>query len=442
MSIDLDHPLHRGDADDRAYAFHSLTFLEDGDEVTVGRPDTEQYAVIPADGAALLRRLIGGEPAGRAAAWYEESYGERVEVAEFVDSLRGLGFVRDDPGPAEDPASAPEPGRNHVRWQRLGSVLYSRPAAVLYGCVLLAAIVVTVRNPELAPRHRHVFFSPSLLVCELSLFAIQWPLVLLHELSHVLAGRRLGLPTKVRISRRLHFLVFETVMNGLVSVPRGRRYLPMLAGMLTDLLVVAVCTLLAWWLGRILDPTSWVPGLMLAVAFTTLLRIAWQFYLFLRTDLYYLVTTVLGCVDLHGVTRQVLANRAYRVLGRHDLLVDEDDWHPRDRRAARWYAPLVVGGYTLSILLLVLVMVPLTWTFLSTSVARAFLGQATSTAQLWDSAVILALTGIQLLVAAVLFLRDGRESALARWRRLREVLRRPDRPDTPGPTPTPATQES
>jgi hypothetical protein len=404
--------------DDRSRSplrFHSLTFLDDGDDVVVGRPDIERYAVIPADGAALLRRLSAGARLDEAALWYDRTFGEPVDIEGFVESMRGLDFIREDvedtsPAPA-DPSSDLSPASEPVRWQRLGAAVFSQTAGVFYLLVLVGAVAVVALHPELAPRHQHVFFTSSLLVCELTIFLLQFPLVLLHELAHVLAGRRLGLRTRVRVSRRLYFVVFETVMNGLVSVPRARRYLPMLAGMLTDILVAAACTLTAWWLRGHLDPTSWVPGLFLALAFTTLLRTAWQLYFFLRTDIYYLITTVLGCVDLHSVSRLYLANAVYRLLGHTDRIVADADWHPRDRQAARWYAPLVVAGYATAIGLAVLVMIPLAWTFLSTAVRRALLGQASSSAEFWDSAILLVINGAQLVVAGVLFLRERRVAA-------------------------------
>ena len=53
-----------------------------------------------------------------------------------------------------------------------------------------------------------------------------------------------------------------------------------------------------------------VSGLCLALAFTTLPRMAWQFYLFLRTDIYHLIATATGCVDLDTAARALIANRA------------------------------------------------------------------------------------------------------------------------------------
>jgi len=408
MSMHTDTAPLPGIADSGSLRFHPLTFLDEGDDVVVGRPDLDSYVVIPADGAALLRRLSDGADVDEAAAWYAEEFGESVDVHDFVASLHELGFV-DDEG-AERPDAAAAAGEP-VRWQRLGAALFSAPAWAVYVAVVLAGVAVAVADPELAPRQRNVFFSSSFLVVELSLFVLQIPLVLMHELGHVLAGRRLGLRTRVRISRRLYFLVFETVMNGLVSVPRARRYLPMLAGMLADLVVAAAFTVAAWLLRGPVADADWAAGLCLALAFTTLLRIAWQLYFFLRTDIYFLVTTVLGCFDLHTTARQYLANAVNRRLGRHHRLVPEDSWHPRDRRVARWYAPLVVVGYALATGLLVLVMLPLTWTFMSATISRVFLGDASSSGQFWDSAILLTLNVAQLALAAVLALRERRAAS-------------------------------
>ncbi|MGY1638692.1 hypothetical protein ACI78V_18760 [Geodermatophilus sp. SYSU D00742] len=403
-----------GKCSGRSLRFPPLTFLDEGEDVVVGRPDTDLYVVLPVDGAALLRRLRDGADPAEAAAWYAREYGEPVDLDDFVASLGELGLLADGPGPDADgaaagPGAGGSPGT--VRFQRLGAALFSPLAWLAYLAVVLAGVAAVVADPDLAPRHEHVFFSDSLVVVELSLFALQFPLVLVHELAHVLAGRRLGLSTSLRVSRRLYFLVFETVMNGLVSVPRSRRYLPMLAGMLADLVLAAALTGGAWLLRGPVADVGWLSGLCLALALTTLLRIAWQLYFFLRTDVYFLVTTVLGCVDLHGVTRQYLANAVNRRLGRTDRLVPEDGWHPRDRRAARWYAPLVVCGYALALGLLVVVALPIAWTFLSEAFGRVFLGEASSAGRFWDSALLLLLNGAQLGAAAFLAVRERRRTA-------------------------------
>jgi len=380
--------------------FHPLTFLEDGEEVVVGRADTDAYVVLPRDGAALLRRLQEGCAEEEAAAWYEARYGESVDVAEFVGTLRDLDFVHD----GDDQPAAPDP----VRWQALGRAVFSPAAWVLYATLVVGAVAVCLADPGFAPQRGHVFFTDYLVVVELTIFVGQVPLILLHELFHVLAGRRLGLRSRVRLSQRLYFVVFETVLNGLVVVPRRKRYLPMLAGLVADTLVIAALTLIAW-ATRLPDGSvTLLGGVCLALAFTTLPRMAWQFYFFLRTDLYHLVSTVLGCIDLHTTAREMLLNRVNALLGRRERLVDEERWHPRDRRAARWYAPLAVVGYAWSLAILAIIMLPLAWQFLGTAFRRTFLGAAETSAQQWDSAFLLALTAAQLVLAGALAVRERR----------------------------------
>lgn len=380
--------------------FPPLTFLAEGDEVVVGRADTDSYVVLPPDGAALLRRLSEGATEDEAATWYQAWYGERADVADFVTALRDLDLLLAD----DEAVTRSEP----VRWQGLGRALFSPAAWVLYAFLVVAAVAGCIADPAFAPQYRHVFFSDYLVLIELTIFVGQIPLVLLHELFHVLAGRRLGLRTRVRLSQRLYFVVFETVLDGLVIVPRRRRYLPLLAGLVADTLVVAVLTLIAWTTRHLDGSVTLLGSVCLALAFTTLPRMAWQFYFFLRTDLYHLITTVLGCNDLHTTVRGVLRNRFNAVLGRRDRMVDERQWHPRDRQVARWYAPLVVVGYAWSLAIMAIIVMPLMWQFLGGAVRRAFLDGAQTSAQYWDSALLLALTVAQLVLAGVLAVRERR----------------------------------
>ncbi len=81
---------------------HDLSFVSEGGEVVVGRLDTGSYAVFPADGAELLRRLGEGMPLSHASAWYEGTFGEPVDIDDFAVTLAELGFVR-------EPGAEPKP---------------------------------------------------------------------------------------------------------------------------------------------------------------------------------------------------------------------------------------------------------------------------------------------------------------------------------------------
>lgn len=381
-------------------AFHPLTFAPDGDDVVVGRRDIDSYGVFPPDGAALVRELAAGRPVPDAARWYEQTYGEAVDVDAFVETLADLELLRDE----AEPVAAPRP----VRWQRLGRALFSPIAALLYAGVVLVAIAISVADPSVAPRPDHVFFVSSFVIVELTIVLGQLPLSAIHELAHLLAGRRLGLRSRIRLSNRFYFVVFETALDGLVSVPRRQRYLPMLAGMGADVVVMAGLTVAA----AALPDGSLPSRVCLALAFSTLPRIVWQGYLFLQTDIYFLVATLLGCIDLHGTSRQWLANRWHRLLGRTDRLVDEAAWHPADRRAVGWYGPLMLVGYAAAGTMMLVVAAPLAWRLFG-GAAKTLLGvdDATSTGATWDAAVLFAVSAAHVTLAFVLARRERRRPA-------------------------------
>lgn len=323
---------------DLTLRLHPLTYLDEGDEVTVGRTDINSFGLFPADGAALLRRLESGATPNDAAGWYREQYGETVDIGEFIEVLDELGLL------VKDGEVVAIPGK--VRWQRLGAAVFSPLAWGCYGLLLAAAIAAMAVDHQLVPHYGNIFFTrSSLTILTLGIFLGQAPWLLLHEAFHALAGRRLGLNSNLRIGRRFYYVVFETTLDGLVSQPRRKRYLPMLAGMLLDVLVIAALTLAAAGLHSATGAGAYIYRLLLSMAFVVVLRLAWQFYFFLRTDLYYLVTTVLGCNDLQTTAREMLLNHANRALHRRDRLADESKWHPRDRSVARWYCWLMAAGY-------------------------------------------------------------------------------------------------
>ncbi len=390
-----------GWAPNQPVTLHQLTYLEENGEVVVGRTDIDSYGVFPPDGAALVRQLAAGMPPALAERWYAATYGEPVDMAEFLDTLGELQFLGD-----RDPAAA-----RPVRWQRLGRWIFSPSAWACYVIVIAAAAAAMIARPRLAPFPGNIVFTHYVTLLALTLFVGQFPLILLHESFHMLAGRRLGLRTSLRVGRRLYFLVFETTMDGLVAVPRRRRYLPMLAGLLADLLVIAVLTLIA---AATVRPDGSLPlagAVCLAFAFTTALRFAWQFYLYLRTDIYYAAVTVLGCLDLQAAARRILANRVRKLLRRPPA--DESLLHPRDLVVGRWYSWLMLAGYVFSLTTLAVAIIPATWQILAITFER-FIRGGQSWGHIADSAIFLVLNLAQIVIILVVVLRSRRRRGTSR----------------------------
>ncbi|AHH93819.1 hypothetical protein GCM10010174_91270 [Kutzneria viridogrisea] len=380
-------------------SFHQLSFVPEGDEVVVGRMGTGSYAVLPADGAALLGRMAEGMAPDHAARWYEDTYGEPVDVEEFLETLDELGFVRHEGEAADSTAGA-------LRWRWLGRALFSPAAWVCFAVLLAAWLVVLAGQPDLLPAPGQIFFTSSVIVVQLVITFGQVPLLFLHEGFHVLAGQRLGLTSQLGMSNRLAYIVFETKLNGVLSVPRAKRYLPFLAGMLCDLLVLACLDLLAAATREADGSLSLAGRLALAMGFTVVMRFAWQFQLFLRTDLYYVFATAFNCYSLHEASKALLRNAFWGLLGRADKLVDESAWTEHDRRVGRWYGPFLVLGVTTALGIAVFASVPVVVEYATTIGGRLVSGRVD--AAFWDGAVSLLVNLGQLALLAHLSRRKRR----------------------------------
>jgi hypothetical protein len=376
---------------------HRLTMVTEEDGVMVGRPDIGSYALFPQEGAEALRLLDAGTPMAGVAAWYQQTCGASLDVDDFVAALDDLRFLRGD---AED-----EPREAPVRWQRLGRWTFSWPALACYAALTLAAVVAMARAPYLRPTYHHIFFTQYLSLIPITLTAALVPAILLHESFHALAGRRLGLPSTLTIGRRFYYLVAETRLDSLFSVPKRKRYLPFLAGMIADVVLLSALTLIAAVLHDHGFP-AWCAGVCLAIAFTCVLRVIWQLMLYLETDLYFVISHLLRCPDLQRATRFYIKTHVRRLLHRAPPQSDAD-WADRDRAFARWYAPLLIIGYGFSLCTLVWAGIPSTVHFVSLIVDR-FSGSQNLTAGILDALSFIILTALQWGLVVYVAVRDRR----------------------------------
>lgn len=390
--------------DQRKIALHPLTFLPDREGVSIGKFGTDSFAVFPEDGAELVRRLQAGLTVGEAARWYKETYQEDLDMDDFLEILRDLEFLREEAGEQALPA---------VRGQALGRWAFSPPAWLLYAVLIGTGAALLWLHPELRPARSHIFFSEYATLVMLGLFLGQAPGILFHEAMHMLAGRRLGLPSKLSIGRRMYMLVFQASMPGIAGLPHKVRYLPFLSGMFGDLLYFSLLVILAGGTLIVTGELNLFARLCLALSFTTILRFIWQFYFHLQTDIYYVIVTVLRCVNLQETTRQYIGNLWHRLTGARHKMTDPARWAERDAQVARWYGPFYVAGYALFAGVFLFVMLPIAYQFLSQVIGNLLDGEA---AGRWDSVLFIVINGIQYGAVAWLYLRERkarRQSSIA-----------------------------
>jgi len=380
---------------------HPLTYVPEGDEVMVGRPDTGSYGVFPPAGARALRSLAAGTSVAVVAEQWRRETGESFDLDEFTELMDDLGFLVHA---GEEPAVA-----KPVRWQRLGRWLFAPASWVLYGVILLAAVIAMIIDPGLRPTYHHFFFTEHITLIPILLTVGQIPLVILHEAYHALAARRLGLPSQLAFGRRFFYLVVETRLDALYSVPRRQRYLPIVAGSVIDLVVIAAFTLAAAGI-RLADGPDWLAGMALAFALAGLLRALWQGLFYLETDVYFAVNAASGCTDLHGAASYRLRGWWARIRRRPADPANgaADDWSEHDHTAAKWYAPLMILGYGLSLFTLLWVGLPTSITFWTTIGRRLFGPDPVTLPTILDTAFFVVFTASQLGLLIYVAIRDWR----------------------------------
>lgn len=250
-----------------------------GEAHEVGRPDTGVFAEMPAPGVDLIDWLGAGLTLGEVKDRFRAHHGEEPDLADFVATLRELGWVDEIDGaavapPEERPLRAWQPLRRldgaRLAWMRSRPALLAWVAIAIAGWTGVPLCTRCTQSPGRRPARPGIGGSVSVFLNFAVLGVVGWTLVLLHEMSHVLAMRALGQ-----------------------------------------------------------DSTLTTMGLIFQCAF------------FMRTDMYYVLTNRLRLGNLMEEVRQCLADQARRLAGRrpqHDL----SGVPARELRFARGYGAFCV----------------------------------------------------------------------------------------------------
>ena len=315
----------------------------------------------------VIELLRGGATIGEATTAARAVAGEEVDVADFARSLTELGFANvaspSDIAEADGAAvrtdrragDAPDAGAASVRAgrRRASGARAARPpaqaapprwlrrafgpaACAAYAACALAVVVLLALDPALFPRPQDVFFLDTPVRSIAALTLMTYLFAAAHEGAHWLAARAVGVSAKITISRRLYFLALEIDLSGLWSLPRRRRYTALLAGMAFDALVLLPVLVAGhgdaagWWqLGDGLLRT------LAAITFIEVFAIVSQCWVFLRTDLYAVLITATGCVNLLRVNELLVRRTLRRITpAQREELAGAP---PRDLAVARWY---------------------------------------------------------------------------------------------------------
>jgi len=393
-------------------SLHPLTIRREDGQHIVGRVETGRFITLPEIGLHVLTPLQEGRSLGETEAWIHEQNGLKVDVRDFTLKLLALGFVRSIDGnvlesQGEMKITFPWLKPEHVRW------LFSKPMNLAILLVYALAGLTLLSDGALIPRPVDFIWHSSMMVVMLG--NAVWSLLSLaaHEMAHLAAARSLGIPGRIGLGTRLHYLVSHTDVSSLWAVPRRKRYRVYMAGIVWDLLVMAIALLL-----KAYAPLSDMGrGICSAIMLIGYLRLLWEFYFFIRTDIFFVLQDLLRCRDLYGDAGRYLGWIWWRIrsaLAEQPSAVE----HPglskvpeNERRKVRVYAWIMFFGSASALGMFFFYGIPITVQFIQHSINSIRMGLTMGITKVAiDGAISLLITGgAQVLLLIMLYRNYGRK---------------------------------
>lgn len=386
-----------------------LSVQPDGGFFLVGNPQLGFYQ-FPPEAVDILEALKRGvEPDS-----IRSTLGKRVDsldVEDFIGTLVDIRFLRD----CDEPLSS-ETYATDRRWLfRVPSAMARRffsPAAMaLYATLLGVAAYCLIRYPPVRPRLDAFFLDHDLTATLVLLLVLSSLTTAFHELGHLLAAAAKGVESRVGIGTRLWNVVVEADLSGIMALPKKARYLPLLAGMAVDVLSLSLITIIVAWLVRT-GGDPFAINLLRALTLQLLVTISWQFNVFLRTDVYYVLSAAASYPNLDGDARRYL-----RSLVPFERKGEGEDFslHPR-RGTLRAFAAAWLVGRFLSVSVLLFIVLP-TLARYCDQAWTSIVDPDSSLGGALDAAIFATMSLLILAVGMFLWLRPRFINALGQMRR-------------------------
>ena len=367
---------------DSVVTFHELVMRPEDGEWIVGRAATGEFVELPEEAKTIIDLLAGGRTVAEAKCEADRRHEDDLDVADFVADLVELGFVaavrgrerdtdldsdldpdqdrdqhggqrrdRDRHGGGPGPATAPR--QASLAWLRPGHVrwVFTPRVGLAVTAFIIAGLVQAVRHDVLPTYHSFFALSHPGLNALMAVVLV-WSNVALHEFWHLAAARAAGVDARIGFGTRLTFLVAQTSAPGLWAAERRARMRFHLAGMASDLTVVAGCLLVASSTAASSLPHRLAELLTLSVLFSFLA----QFAIYMRTDVYLVVQELTRSKNLYGdaMARIRWYVTRFRVRRSGGLVVEAGPdpvlaIPQREQRTVRVYTVAVVVGTVLTL---------------------------------------------------------------------------------------------
>jgi len=298
-------------------AFRDLVYTSDRGIPLVGCPAVHRYLEVDQDTIHGIRALQSTATIGEAESRILAETGEEVDLVYLANVLLDRGFIATVDGE--------EVGADLVK--KTPSLLTRVPperVAFLRNPVFVAAVVgltafamlLLATEPTLRPRREDLFLLDNPLESFLLSFGTLLLLAGLHELSHYFMAWSYGVRSSFSLSHRFYVIVMQTNVTNVWTLPRRQRIAVFLAGIGFNLVVLSAAVVALAVSDAGFHQLSFTQEAVLRwIAYLSWIPVMFQFFVFARTDFYYVLMTLVGERNLTADARaylRFLAGRLWR----------------------------------------------------------------------------------------------------------------------------------
>lgn len=402
--------------DESVVTFHDLYRGQEEDGfILVGRQDIGSYVSIPVDALEVIDLLSAGKTIGETEHILEEKYGEEVEIREFIQDLLDNEMVRSVNGTAIVTTSKAQKDLFSGITQKQVGWMFSKAAWVIYTGMAVVCLVIFAVYPDHIPQPVDYFFHPFYSVAVGFMFFCGWILVAIHELAHLFAAKSVRTEGYFSLGHRLVFLVAQTNLGNIWTIPRNKRYTVYLAGMAWDTVAIFICLLLI--LSSDYNVITLAPlwyNFLKAIVFIKVWGIIWQFRFNMQTDVYYTVANYFRCKNLLGDAKTYIKNFLSRFIKRIEPR-DMSNMPDHEMNAVKWYSVFYFVGTSVTLATYFLRTIPLLLLQIRKALDGLLAGYAASPADFADSIVLIVLNAISYGLLGYVLLRSRWSSIKQRF---------------------------
>ena len=340
---------------EQRYVAIPLSVQEDGEFYLVGNSDTGDFYQFPAQGVRILNLLQTGSDVASIKTRLAGEYPETLDIEGFVGELAGIGFIH----PADQTRALPAAGDTRRTFnvsRNIARAIFAPPLMMGYAALILYAAFAAIQTPALRLNPNAFYTERYRTLLLLIVFGFSVVQVVLHECGHMLAAARHGIKSRYGIGNRLWTIVAQSDLTGILALPKSQRYFPMLAGLFVDVLCIAVLTIVLDIMRRS-GVTGFAVQIVQAMVLEVAVSIPWQFNIFIKTDIYFVLCTYFNQPNLDSDAHAYVRHLTYRAsFGRFGALAKISDFH--NLPLLRVFSAVWLLGRVLSLILLFTVFLP------------------------------------------------------------------------------------